>query len=66
MTKNSLVETVPITYLGSILFLDNSKGVLTGPQPPPPIASKKPAIAPCGTSKNPDNLPSLSSLFFAF
>ena len=49
VTKNSLAETVPITYRGSIFLLDKSNGVLTGPHPPPPIASKKPAIAPCVT-----------------
>ena len=44
--KNSLADTVPITYRGSTLFHDNNKGVLTGPQPPPPIVSKNPATIP--------------------
>jgi uncharacterized membrane protein YfcA len=32
-----------MAYLGSNFFCANNKGVLTGPQPPPPIASKNPA-----------------------
>ena len=29
-------------------FFESRSGVLTGPQPPPPIASKNPATKPCG------------------
>ena len=29
-------------------LLESRSGVLTGPQPPPPIASKNPATKPCG------------------
>lgn len=49
VTKNSLAETVPTTYLGSNFLLDNNIGVFTGPQPPPPIESSNPATAACGT-----------------
>lgn len=45
---NSLVSTEPMTFLGSILLLVNNTGVAIGPQPPPPVASKKPAIKPSG------------------
>lgn len=54
VTKNSLAETVPITYRGSTFLLDNKSGVFTGPQPPPPIESSNPAIIAWGTNTNLD------------
>lgn len=45
---NSLVSTVPITFLADIPFLDSKTGVAIGPHPPPPVASAKPAISPSG------------------
>lgn len=43
---NSLVSTVPITFLAEVPFLDNSTGVVMGPHPPPPVASANPAMNP--------------------
>src|SRR5699024_4064524 len=54
VTKNSLADTVPIAYLGSNFFCASINGVLTGPQPPPPIESKNPATAPCGINTSRD------------
>ena len=43
---NSLVSTVPITFLGEAPFWVKSTGVVIGPHPPPPVASANPAINP--------------------
>ena len=43
---NSLVSTVPTTFLAGTPSWDNRTGVVIGPQPPPPVASAKPAINP--------------------
>lgn len=48
VTANSLVSTVPMTSRGTASFPDNKTGVLIGPHPPHPIASKKPTVAPRG------------------
>src|SRR3954471_15998779 len=45
---NSLVSTVPTTFLALIPFLVKRTGVAIGPHPPPPVASIKPAINPNG------------------
>ena len=50
-TRNSLVSTVPITLRGIIRPLEIRVGVATGPQPPPPVASTKPAKSPSGARK---------------
>ena len=50
-TRNSLVSTVPITLRGVILPELIRVGVATGPQPPPPVASTKPANRPSGARK---------------
>lgn len=47
-TANSLVSTEPITFRGSMSFLDSKAGVAIGPQSPPPVASKNPATKPSG------------------
>ena len=47
-TTNSEVSTEPITLRGSIRPETSSAGVATGPQPPPPVASTKPATRPSG------------------
>ena len=49
-TANSDVSTVPTTLRASMFLLANSTGVAIGPQPPPPVASRKPAAKPSGTS----------------
>ena len=48
LTANSLVSTVPITLRGSSRPSASRAGVATGPQPPPPVASTKPANRPSG------------------
>ena len=45
VTKNSAKETVPITYLEFLPFV-NKVEVTIGPQPPPPKASKNPPENP--------------------
>ncbi|CRH89676.1 Uncharacterised protein [Chlamydia trachomatis] len=45
---NSLVSTVPTAFLAVMPFFDNKTGVAIGPQPPPPVASQKPAKRPNG------------------
>ncbi|PSK62418.1 hypothetical protein B0E53_05665 [Micromonospora sp. MH33] len=50
-TRNSEVSTDPITLRGSIRPETSSAGVATGPQPPPPVASTKPANRPSGARK---------------
>ena len=47
-TANSLVSTEPITFRGCSRPSASSAGVATGPQPPPPVASMKPANRPSG------------------
>src|SRR5918998_1379260 len=51
-TTNSLVSTVPTIFLGSILPEERRVGVEMGPHPPPPAASRNPAIRPRG-ARNP-------------
>ena len=48
LTANSEVSIEPITLRGSIRPSASSAGVATGPQPPPPVASTKPANRPSG------------------
>src|SRR3712207_1740144 len=50
-TTNSLVSTVPTTLRGSILPEEMRVGVEIGPQPPPPAASRNPAMRPKGARK---------------
>src|SRR5699024_4778866 len=50
-TRSSLVSIEPTTRRGSIRPLASSAGVPTGPQPPPPVASMKPATSPSGVRK---------------
>jgi hypothetical protein len=45
-TTVSLVSTEPTTLRGSTFSLASSVVVAIGPQPPPPVASKNPAIKP--------------------
>ena len=45
------MSTVPMTRRGDILPLLIRVGVATGPQPPPPVASTKPANRPSGARK---------------
>jgi hypothetical protein len=45
------VSTVPITLRGVMRPLPINDGVATGPQPPPPVASTKPANKPNGVRK---------------
>ena len=45
-TRNSEVSIEPITLRGSMRPLARIAGVPTGPQPPPPVASTKPATRP--------------------
>lgn len=45
-TTNSVALTVPITLRGSIRPAASRVGVATGPQPPPPAASRNPAHPP--------------------
>ena len=45
-TRNSEVSIEPMTLRGSIRPLARIAGVPTGPQPPPPVASTKPATRP--------------------
>ncbi len=47
-TRNSEVSTEPMTVRGAVLPAVSSAGVATGPQPPPPEASTKPATSPSG------------------
>lgn|GEM_PF-1587716 len=42
------MSTEPITLRGSIRPETSSDGVATGPHPPPPVASMKPAVSPSG------------------
>ena len=42
------MSTEPITVRGAVLPAVSSAGVATGPQPPPPEASTKPATTPSG------------------
>ena len=51
-TRNSLVSTVPMILRGSIRLEESNVGVEIGPHPPPPAASRNPAIRPRG-AKNP-------------
>jgi hypothetical protein len=49
VTKNSVVLTDPIVVRGA--WPDpTSVDVATGPQPPPPLASRKPATSPMGAA----------------
>ena len=41
----------PMTFRGSMRPLARMAGVPTGPQPPPPVASTKPATRPSGPRK---------------
>ena len=50
-TMNSLVSTVPTTLRGSMRPEESRVGVEIGPHPPPPTASRKPAISPSGERK---------------
>src|SRR5215210_3895475 len=50
-TRNSLVSTVPMILRGSIRPEESNVGVEIGPHPPPPAASRKPAIRPRGARK---------------
>src|SRR5215203_2050775 len=50
-TRNSLVSTVPMILRGSIRPEESKVGVEMGPHPPPPAASRKPAIRPSGARK---------------
>src|SRR5215211_833477 len=50
-TMNSLVSTVPTTLRGFMRPEESRVGVEMGPQPPPPAASRKPAIKPRGARK---------------
>ena len=50
-TRNSLVSTVPMILRGSIRPEESSVGVEIGPHPPPPAASRNPAIRPRGARK---------------
>ena len=56
-TTNSAVSTEPITLRGSIRPETSSAGVATGPQPPPPVASTKPATRPSGPRNRPRSGP---------
>ena len=47
-TMNSAALTEPTVRRGSSLPLLSSVEVATGPQPPPPVASMKPATRPSG------------------
>ena len=48
-TRNSLVSTVPMILRGSIRPEESKVGVEMGPHPPPPAASRKPAISSAGS-----------------
>src|SRR5215204_1740699 len=48
---NSLVSTVPMILRGSIRPEESNVGVEIGPHPPPPAASRNPAIKPRGARK---------------
>ena len=48
VTKNSDVLTVPIVLRGSAPWMSRLE-VTTGPQPPPPAASRNPPISPSGS-----------------
>ena len=61
VTKNSVILTVPITYLGVRPF-DMSVLVTRGPQPPPPNESKNPP-AP---ASHPTRLTFFTVLFFLY
>ena len=50
-TRNSLVSTVPMILRGSIRPEESNVGVEMGPHPPPPAASRNPAIRPRGARK---------------
>ena len=50
-TTNSEVSTEPTTLRGASRPEASSAGVATGPQPPPPVASTKPATSPSGPRK---------------
>src|SRR5215204_2383157 len=50
-TRNSLVSTVPMILRGSIRPDESNVGVEIGPHPPPPAASRNPAIRPRGAKK---------------
>ena len=50
-TRNSLVSMEPMVLRGSSRPLARIAGVPTGPQPPPPVASTKPATRPSGARK---------------
>ena len=49
--RNSLVSIEPIVLRGSSRPLARMAGVPTGPQPPPPVESTKPATRPSGVRK---------------
>src|SRR5690625_428834 len=51
VTKNSAAETVPTMRLGFSLPAANKVEVVTGPQPPPPVASTMPPTEPNTTRK---------------
>ena len=53
-TTNSEVSIEPTTLRGSSRPEDSSEVVPTGPQPPPPIASRAPPTTPIGARKNAD------------
>ena len=50
-TRNSLVDTDPTIFRGSVRPEMSIVGVATGPQPPPPVASMNPATRPSGARK---------------
>src|SRR5215211_2763592 len=50
-TRNSLVSTVPMILRGSMRPEESNVGVEMGPHPPPPAASRKPAVRPSGDRK---------------
>ena len=50
-TRNSASDTEPIAVRGSIRPAVIRVGVVTGPQPPPPMASITPPKRPSGTRK---------------
>ena len=58
-TMNSAVLTVPTTRAGVRRPSARSVGVVTGPQPPPPVASTKPPTSPSGIMRRLPGVPGL-------